>query len=133
MVGVNTTQHAFFSFYDCRTSELKWEKGYGFSEASEAKIANGGDYILIATNDYHSRNMQFFLLDRKGIVLYHKLLAKNFSCDVPDYLRFKDNGREFEIFDKNLGKFLVEPLLQIKEAIKMKTRISFAETLWLWS
>ena len=62
MVGENTTEHAAFSLYDCRTGELKWEKGYGFSEAYEAKIANGGDYILIATDDYHSCNMQFFLL-----------------------------------------------------------------------
>ena len=114
IVGVNTVQNAFFSLYDCQTGELKWEKGYGFSETSEAKVANGGDYILVATNDYHSGDMQFLLLDSKGVVLYHKLLAKNYSYDVPDYLRFKDNGKEFEFFDKNTNQYLVEPLLQNK-------------------
>ena len=114
IVGVNSVQNAFFSLYDCQTGELKWEKGYGFSETSEVKVANGGDYILVATNDYHSGDMQFFLLDSKGVVLYHKLLAKNYSYDVPDYLRFRDNGKEFEFFDKNANQYLVKPLLQNK-------------------
>ena len=103
MVGVNTTEHAVFSLYDCRTGALKWEKGYGFSEAYEAKISTGGDYSIIATDDYHSCDMQFFLLDRSGTVLYQKSLAKNLSWDVPDYLRFRDNGIEFEIFESKAG------------------------------
>ena len=114
LIGTNTQAHALFTVYDSRKGELLWEKGYGFSEATEAKLSNNGEYILIATNDYHSQNMQFFLLNHQGLILYQKKLLKNFSWEVPDYLIFKDNGREFGIFDFNQGKFLVEPLLKTK-------------------
>lgn len=110
-IGTDTKEDALFTVYDCRKGVMVWEKGYGFSEATEAKLSTNGEYILIATNDYYSQDMQFFLLDHQGLVLYQKTLPKNFSWDVPDYLRFKDNGIEFEILDYNLGKFLVEPLV----------------------
>ncbi len=109
-IGTGSLKHALLAVYDCRKAELLWEKEYGFSEAVEAKFSNNGEYILIATNDYYSRDMSFFLLNHHGEVLYQKTIPQNYSWDVPDYLVFKENGREFCIFDINSGKYLVESL-----------------------
>jgi hypothetical protein len=42
----------------------------------------------------------------KGSTIFYKFTVFLKKWDVPDYLVFKDNGREFGIFDYNLGKFL---------------------------
>ncbi|NPV52949.1 MAG: hypothetical protein HPY71_05440 [Firmicutes bacterium] len=116
MVGEDAEEKAVFSLYDCRTGELKWERGYGFSEASEAEIQEAGRYLLVATNDYSTRDMFFFLLDREGVTLWEKRIAKNFSWDVQDYLRFMDNGKEFAIFDLKSAKYITEPVPQEQKA-----------------
>jgi len=49
------------------------------------------------------------LLDTKGDILWQKEIEKNYSSDIKDYIRFKDNGKEFDIFDYfGLGRDLMK-------------------------
>ena len=115
MIGENGRKHARFSFYDCRTAVRQWEAEYGFAESSEVKIAANGLYILIATNDYDTGDMQFFLYNKQGVILWQRTLVKNYSSwDVPDYLQFRDNGKEFAFFDYHQGKFIIVNLPEQK-------------------
>ena len=43
-------------------------------------------------------------------------MARNFSWDVQDYLRFMDNGKEFTIFDLKSAKYIIEPVPQEQKA-----------------
>ena len=60
--------------------------------------------------------MLFSLLDGEGVTLWERKMAKNFSWDVQDYLRFMDDGKEFAIFDLGSAKYVTEPVSQEQKA-----------------
>ena len=107
MVGSNGEEKALFSLYESKTGKLVWEKAFGYEETVEIKISDAAKFILVATSNYKSGgNMWFLLLNRDGGILWQKKISKNHSWDVEEYLRFKDNGKEFEIFNLVKNKFI---------------------------
>ena len=96
-----------YEFYEFGSGNLVWANEYECWDVVEIEISDEGRSILVAAQlDYNSGDMLFFLLNRKGDIIWEKKIEKNFSWDIKDYLHLDSSGGNFEIFDKANAKYI---------------------------
>ena len=104
-LGQDGRENAMITIYDAQTGlELLSQKA-GYERCAGVAIAPNVERTLLATRNYASSGMVFVLLDKTGNILGSKTIDKNFSYDVPVYVKFQENGSP-EIFDLKSGKFI---------------------------
>lgn len=109
------------SLFNAKTGEWLWGKQFGLEDIREIAISKDGQYILITTYERGQFNVLVQLLDLSGNVLREKTLPKAFSYDVKNYFRFTDDGKGFEVFDKEKGTFSPESFpAPFLESVKTK-------------
>lgn len=99
IIGEHGKEGANVTLFNAATGEIVWEKRAGLSEMAEVKVAIAGKFALVATHENKGSGMEFLLLDRSGATVWNKKIGNNFSYQVTRYLKFKDDGSGFDIYD----------------------------------
>jgi len=114
IIGENGKEGANVTLFNASTGEIVWEKRAGLSEMVEVKVATAGKFALVATREDKGSIMEFLLLDRSGATVWNKTIRNNFSYEVKRYLKFKDDGSGFAIYDLKRGLYISELLPKTK-------------------
>jgi len=109
-IGYNGSQAAGVTLYNAATGDAVWDKKIGLPEMVQIKVAREGKYVLVATHEDKEGWMEFLLLDSAGAVLWSKKIGNNFSWEVKHYIKFKDDGSGFEIYDLKSEKYISEAM-----------------------
>ena len=109
-ISEDSKEGARITLFNASTGDVVWEKGGGYPSAAEVKVSAGGKYALSATNEDKGAEMIFLLFDHKGAIIWQKKIDKNQSYGVKHYLKFKDDGSGFEIYDLRAGKYISEEM-----------------------
>ncbi len=106
IIGENGKNGAGITLFNSLTGNIVWEKSAGLPELVEIKVAGDGKFALVATHEDKGSGMEFLLLDRSGDIIWHKKIGDNLSYEVKRYLKFKDDGSGFEIYDLHSARYI---------------------------
>jgi DNA-binding beta-propeller fold protein YncE len=100
-IAEGTQEDSLISLYDTASGDLLWEGRAGYNETVDIAVSPSAENTFIATRK--DTDMAFTLLDKDGRAIKTKSIEKNFSYDVPVYVRFQDG--QPQMFDLLSGTF----------------------------
>ncbi len=106
IIGENGKKGADVTLFNAVTGNIVWEKSAGLPELVEIKVAREGQFALVATHEAKGDGMEFLLLDHSGAAIWQKKIGHNLSYEVKRYLKFKDDGSGFEIYDLHSARYI---------------------------
>jgi hypothetical protein len=116
-VGEGLRENSKVTVYDAQTGFQVLNQEAGYQNCVGISMSLGAERTLLATRNNES-GMIFALLDKTGKILGSKMIDKNFSYNVPVYVKFQEN-RVPEIFDLKSGKFVTEAFdISLTEKVK---------------